>query len=101
MAQVDLHLSEDEFWGLTPRQFTALLARQHQQDEHCELLTGVIASAVANWSMGAPKKPLSPTHFMPSKWGRVAEKAKPKKVSQKRVADQIRAIFGGMAKQDS
>lgn len=95
-AQVELGMSAEEFWQLTPRQFAALLARKREQREYHELLMGVLASTVANYSFGAPKKPRVPTDFMPSQAGKKPAE-KPKRVRTATVVDQVRAIFGGMA----
>lgn len=57
---------------------------------------GILASTVANYSMGAPKSPRKPTDFMPSQLGK-KRAVKPKRVSRTQVVDQVRAIFGGMA----
>jgi hypothetical protein len=92
-AQIELGLSAAEFWQLTPRQFAALLARKREQLEYHELLMGVLAATIANYSFGAPKKPRIPADFMPSQLGKRREE-KPKRVSRAKVADQVRAIFG-------
>ena len=91
-------MSSTQFWRLTPRQFAALLARKREQREYHELLVGILASTVANYSMGAPKKSRVPSDFMPSQMGKRRE-AKPKRISRAKVADQVRSIFGGMVKQ--
>jgi hypothetical protein len=48
--------------------------------------------------MGAPKKPRTPSDFMPSQMGKKRE-AKPKRISRASTAAAVRAIFGGMVKQ--
>jgi hypothetical protein len=59
------------------------------------LLVGIVASTVANWSFGAPKKPLSPAIFMPSQRDRVASEQTPaKRFNRKAVAAQLHGFFG-------
>jgi hypothetical protein len=48
------------------------------EEFHQELLTGIIASTVGNFSMVGLKKPLQPEDFMPSQWGKTSL-VKPKK----------------------
>ncbi len=55
-----------------------------------EWLAGVIASSIANWSMGAPKTPLSAADMMPSlKRFRRGNR----KLSRKQIADNVRAAI--------
>lgn len=49
---------------MTPRHLYALRKRQIQRFQREELLMGILASTSANFSMHAPKKPLSPEDFM-------------------------------------
>jgi len=68
---------------------------QHRERvEHQELLAGIIASTVANWSMGAPKRPLCPADYMPSRSG----DQKPERINRKRIADQVRSALGAYTK---
>jgi hypothetical protein len=50
---------------LSPRTFHALLKRKQQADREKFLRAGIIASAVINFSMGAPDNPVTPQDFMP------------------------------------
>ena len=43
-----MHLSEEEFWALEPRQFWALLERKEQGDIAKDQRAAVIAATVAN-----------------------------------------------------
>jgi hypothetical protein len=52
-----------EFWRLSPIKFDAIYRRHAQAREHLELLAGIVASVMANFSMGAPKKALRPSDF--------------------------------------
>jgi hypothetical protein len=77
-----LHLSEDAFWSMTPRQYGALREQHKVRVRHEELLTAIIATSVVNTSMVAPEKPAPFTAFMPSEWA----KAQAKKPRKKRVS---------------
>lgn len=83
-------MTAEEFFRLTPRQFHLLIDQNRERTEHQELLTGIIASAVANWSMCAPKRALAPAHFMPS---RQHQQEKPKRINRKRIAMNVRAFL--------
>jgi hypothetical protein len=49
---------------MTPRQLHALRLRQIEQLQHSELMTGIIASITANFSMMKPEPPFSAESFM-------------------------------------
>ena len=49
---------------MTPRQLHALRLRQIEHLQHSELMTGIIASVTANFSMMKPEPPFSPESFM-------------------------------------
>jgi hypothetical protein len=49
---------------MTPRQLHALRLRQIEQLQHSELMTGIIASVTANFSMMNPEPPFSAESFM-------------------------------------
>ena len=87
-------MTDEEFYRLTPRQFHLLVDQHRERVEHQELLTGIIASTVANWSMGAPKQPLSPSDFMLS---RKRDPVKKERLNRKRVSAQIRSVMMGLA----
>jgi hypothetical protein len=63
-----LGLSETEFWRTTLGQLHALHRQRAQARERQELVAGVLASVVANFSMVAPKKPLKPSDFGLGPW---------------------------------
>jgi hypothetical protein len=63
-ARYDLHLSDADFWSLTPRQFSALLHRHKQALDRSNYLVGMLASVTANFSMAHPDPPLSASDFM-------------------------------------
>ena len=67
-ARVTLRLSDEEFYALTPRQFAILRKFHGYEVRHRELLNGLVCSTTANYSMGAPEKPLKAADFMPSQW---------------------------------
>ena len=49
---------------MTPRQLHALRLRQIEQLQHVELMTGIVASVTANFSMLKPEPPFSAESFM-------------------------------------
>jgi hypothetical protein len=64
IARYDLRLTDDEWLEMTPRQLHALRLRQIEQLQHSELMTGIIASVTANFSMMKPEPPFSAESFM-------------------------------------
>lgn len=68
------------------------MKRQKEVIEHRELLFGIVASTIANYSLGAPKKPLQPKDFMPTQHVKQALQ-KPKRRNRKKEAEQIRQFF--------
>lgn len=95
MAIHDLRLTDEQFYALTPRQFNELAKRFRYQQEHTELLHAITTSALVNFSVAAPKKSTTPQDFMPSMWGRASQRSK--RMTDKQVAAECRAIFGGLA----
>jgi hypothetical protein len=90
-------LSDDEFLSLTPREFFVLVHQHRMRIEHDELLTGILAAQIANWSIGAPKKPRVPSQYMPS---RLVQGRRPRqqrerreRINRKQIADDVRAFF--------
>lgn len=55
---------------LTPRQFTALRKRRDAEHQRQELLCGIIAANVANFSLCRLETPAAPADFMPSQAGK-------------------------------
>ena len=49
---------------MTPRQLHALRLRQIEHLQHSELMTGIVASVTANFSMMKPEPPFSAESFM-------------------------------------
>ena len=85
-----LHLTDAEFFALTPRQYSLLLERQREHQKHTEWMVGVLASTVANWSMGAPEEQLQPRHFaLPL----LQVREKRPRINRRKIAAQIRALF--------
>jgi hypothetical protein len=64
IARYDLRLTDDEWLEMTPRQLHALRLRQIEQLQHSELMTGIIASVTANFSMMKPEPPFNAESFM-------------------------------------
>jgi hypothetical protein len=77
-----LGLTDAEFYDLTPRQFQLLQSRHKEVTTHQELLVGILATTVANFSMGRPDPPRIPSDFMPSEWSQ--KKHEPKKRRNKK-----------------
>ena len=71
-ARCVLRLSDEEFYAITPRQYSLLLRRHEELVKHQEVQTGILAATfanyTANWSMAPPKRglQLQPADFMPS-----------------------------------
>jgi hypothetical protein len=78
-AIVQLGLSKDEFFELTPREFVALKKQHEYKTRHTELLTAIIATSIVNTGMCRPEKPLPFSHFMPSEWSKQPAKTPRKK----------------------
>jgi hypothetical protein len=96
-----LGLTDDEFYSLTPRQFHLLLEEHQHVVEHQEMLFGIVASTVANWSMHGVKKPLSHTDYMPSQWmkEKVITRTRKERQKPKILAAKIRVLFAGLVKE--
>jgi hypothetical protein len=66
IAVMDLGLSSDEFYSLTPRNLTALRDRHERKIKSNEFLFGQLTSYMVNFSMCRPDPPTKPSDFMPS-----------------------------------
>lgn len=92
---MDLGLSEERFYRMTPRQLHVLMQRKRKSNgaklEHLELIGGIIAANVANYAGKVRKKPAKVTEFMPSYRIRQArrERQKPKQL----IAQSIRCFL--------
>jgi hypothetical protein len=99
VARYDLHLTADEFYDLTPRQFDALLRRHQRKEEHDEFMFAQLTSWVANTGFKSASKVTQPKDFMPSQWAKTLSRptpSKPKRMTRKRrfaIADGIRSMF--------
>lgn len=95
--RIHLGLDPDQFFALIPRQFHLLVDQHDIRVRHDELLTGILASAIVNWSMRAPKEPSVPADFMPSRRGAGRLKKKSSRRSNgQRVSDDIRSWLDQM-----
>jgi hypothetical protein len=94
---VTLGLTDAEFYALTPRQYYMLVDTFRKSVEHSELLGGIIAANIANWSMYAPKTAMKPADYMPSKIAERepagASKRPKQRINRKAIADNIRHLF--------
>jgi hypothetical protein len=92
---VELGLSEERFYRMTPRQLHVLMQRKREAGEHrqeqLELIGGIIAANIANYAGKVRKKPATVTEFMPSYRIRQArrERQKPKHL----IAQNIRCFL--------
>ena len=78
---------------MTPRQLHALRLRQVEQLQHSELMTGIIASVTANFSMMKPEPPFSAESFMIHKLPGDAENEEPEDEMD---GDKLLRILGGL-----
>ena len=92
MARFHLRLSDEEFFCMTPRQLHVLTARHHEQTEHQEFLSAIVASTIANFSLAAPKKPLKPSDFMPSLRAKQGS-SKKTRMPRKAIAQNVRCML--------
>ncbi len=69
MGRYDFGLSEDEFWGLTLKEFNALADRYGINQEWLNYRTALICSVLANTVRDPKRKrtPYTPQDFMPGK----------------------------------
>jgi hypothetical protein len=101
VARYDLHLSDDDFYALTPRQFDALLKRKKVETVASEFLLAQLTSWVANSGFRSTVKPTKPQDFMPSEWQKTPTNPKRPRMTKKRreaIADGIRLCFPNLNK---
>ena len=69
MGRYDLNLTEDEFWGLTLKEFNALIERHRNNHDWLNYRTALICAILANTVRDPKKKirPFTPEDFMPKK----------------------------------
>jgi len=69
-ARFDLHLTDEEFWELTPREITWLLRRwkeeQIRQDRRSATIAWILAESNRNRTRRA--RPFSPDEFLTAQW---------------------------------
>jgi hypothetical protein len=86
-VRIDLGLTDEEFYDLTPRQIDALSKRFRdratERASEQEFLFAQLTTYVVNFSHWPPKEPASPKDFMPSEMRRRAME-KPKRMTRKR-----------------
>jgi hypothetical protein len=94
VARYDLGLSSEEFFDCTPRQLEALVKRFERAQEHKDFMLAQNTAYTINFSMAAPKKPVSPRDLMPSEWNKVKAKQKhPRMRSRKVIAQELEAVM--------
>ena len=91
-ARVHLGLTDEQFFSLTPRQFSLLMDRHKEREELKEFLSAQVVAAIVNHSFSPPEKAQAPADFMPSL---IVERRleRKKRIDRKQVAADVRAIF--------
>ena len=64
IALVDLGMTDEQFWGTTPKRLSILMERKQVYLQREGRLTGIIAAAVANFSMCRGETWLKPSDFV-------------------------------------
>jgi hypothetical protein len=105
VALYDLHLTTDEFYDLTPRQFGALHKRHLYKVEHDEFMFAQLNSWIANTGFRNAEKPTTPYDFMPSQWLKKSKSSpsqtKPIRMTKKRrqaICMGLRATLGQISR---
>jgi len=83
-----------EFWGLTFREFRAILDRFAEIEDRDFLRAGIVAATIANVHRGPNQDPFTPADFMPG--GRQPEQMDGEKMLEKIRA--VNAALGGTEK---
>lgn len=95
-----LHLTDEEFYALTPKQFHLLLDQyEYRVIQQQEFLFAQLTAVVVNYGYCRPRYPALARDFMPSMYGVKVKKLNvhsPK--HQAKLAAQAESIFGGMMK---
>jgi len=92
IGRYDLHLTEKEFWSLTPVEFHALVGRLRLQKRWGDFRAGIIASTIANVNRGKKKKAFKPVDFMPKEDDRGEKKTWREQLAW---VEMINAALGG------
>lgn len=96
-ARIDLGLSSEEFFEMTPRQLDALTHRHLRQMEEREFLFAQLTSCVVNFSMVHPEKPSQAKDFMPSEMRKRFHAApKRERINRKQVIAETRKYFAAL-----
>jgi hypothetical protein len=89
---LDIRLTEEQFYSMTPREFVWLRERHAQEREYNELLLAIQTSTLANHSFNPPKKAYKPYDFMPSKVRERAESKAARRWTRKSFASELAAM---------
>lgn len=65
-AVYDLGLTTEQFYTLTPRQFSLLMDAHRKRLAHTEMVHAFTTAAVINYAFSSPEKPVQPSDFMPN-----------------------------------
>lgn len=101
LGRVDLGLSEDEFWHLSPGLFDALWARVEAAHERALEGHAMVCAAVTNVHIDPEKSsPVLPDYFMPGERGKAehARLAAEQRLAMKAKLREGAAILGGRRK---
>ncbi len=91
-ARIHLGLTDEQFFSLTPRQFSLLMDRHKEREELKEFLSAQVVAAIVNHSFSPPEKEQAPADFMPSL---IFERKRERKtrIDRKQVAADVRSLF--------
>lgn len=69
MGRYDLNLTEDDFWGLTLKEFNALAGRHESNQEWLNYRAALVCAVLANTARDPKRKrhPFVPDDFLPKK----------------------------------
>jgi hypothetical protein len=92
-ARYDLHLSDEQFFILTPRKLDSLLKRHKRKAQSNELLFAQLTSWVANTGFRSTAEPTKTEDFMPSRWKQDTAKPAPKRRKRDTIAMEARRVM--------
>jgi len=73
------------------------MERHREKQKHSELLAGIVAAAVRNFSYHLPDNPVAPVVFMP-KYDNERQPETRKRLNRKKIAEDVRAAFRNHAR---
>lgn len=95
IGRYDLHLSDDEFWSLSPVKYFALYERWERELDHADFMLAQICSVMWN-SFRSKGKALKATDFMTyRRKDKTQQKRRQSVEEQMAIAKAITIAFGG------